>query len=666
MPVVETKGAASSQGFGQTVGTGVTYIENVFSTYVYTGNGTKQTINNGIDLSGKGGMLWIKSRSSFGGGPINSFIQQNSHYLFDTNRTNQNALCTQSSARQDSSWGNGYINFNSQGFDTGTATGNVYTQDNNNKYTSWTFRESKKFFDVVTYTGNGSNRTIAHNLGIVPGCIIVKRLDSSGDWQVYHRSLANTEYMVLNTTAAKATGATRWNSTTPTDTVFSIGTDITVNANGSTYVAYLFAHDTSNNGLIQCGSFTTNGSGNASVTLGWEPQWVFMKRTDSAASDADWRMLDIVRGWSLSDDASLFANLGNAEINNTNVGNPTATGFDRAGGANSADYIYIAIRRGPMQKPTSGTSVFGPVVYTGTNVDNRLVSTGLFTDMTFARQRDATTVAGMVVGDRLRGDPYLLTGDAAGEVSDANSFMTPTSGYGNSFSAMNGFGVGNDTTSKLNASTTSNNQVAQGFRRAPSFFDVVCVPPAVSLANHNLKVVPELIIQKRRSSSEDWWVWNPTITSLLNTGVLNSSAAFYDGWGYVGTPLEYATATDFYTYAANLTDTYVCYLFASCPGVSKVGGYTGTGTTQQIDCGFSAGARFVLIKRTDDTGNWYVWDSARGIVASDDPYILLDSTAAEVTNTDYIDTYSAGFEISSTAPADINANGGSFIFIAIA
>jgi hypothetical protein len=74
----------------------------------------------------------------------------------------------------------------------------------------------------------------------------------------------------------------------------------------------------------------------------------------------------------------------------------------------------------------------------------------------------------------------------------------------------------------------------------------------------------------------------------------------------------------------------------------------------------------VLIKRTDVAGAWYVWDSARGIVSGNDPYLLLNSSAAEVTNTDYIDTYSAGFEISSTAPAAINANGGTFVFLAVA
>jgi hypothetical protein len=73
-----------------------------------------------------------------------------------------------------------------------------------------------------------------------------------------------------------------------------------------------------------------------------------------------------------------------------------------------------------------------------------------------------------------------------------------------------------------------------------------------------------------------------------------------------------------------------------------------------------------MIKRADSTGDWYVWDSARGIVAGNDPYLLLSSNAAEVTNTDFVDTANSGFEISSTAPAAINANGGTFIFLAIA
>jgi hypothetical protein len=111
---------------------------------------------------------------------------------------------------------------------------------------------------------------------------------------------------------------------------------------------------------------------------------------------------------------------------------------------------------------------------------------------------------------------------------------------------------------------------------------------------------------------------------------------------------------------------HIAYLFATVAGVSKVGSYTGTGADLNVDCGFSAGARFILIKRTDSTGDWYVYDSVRGIVAGNDPYLLLNSTAGEVTGTDYIDPLSSGFTVTSSAPAALNASGGTYIFLAIA
>jgi hypothetical protein len=110
----------------------------------------------------------------------------------------------------------------------------------------------------------------------------------------------------------------------------------------------------------------------------------------------------------------------------------------------------------------------------------------------------------------------------------------------------------------------------------------------------------------------------------------------------------------------------IAYLFATLPGISKVGSYTGTGNAINVDCGFSAGARFILIKRTDSTGDWYVYDSARGIASGNDPYLLLNSSAAEVTNTDYIDPLSSGFTVTSSAPVGMNASGGTYLFLAIA
>ena len=116
----------------------------------------------------------------------------------------------------------------------------------------------------------------------------------------------------------------------------------------------------------------------------------------------------------------------------------------------------------------------------------------------------------------------------------------------------------------------------------------------------------------------------------------------------------------------NYNETQVAYLFATCAGVSKVGSYTGTAALQTINCGFAAGARYVLIKRTDSTGDWYVWDSARGISSGNDPYLLLNSTAAEVTSTNYVDTDTTGFKVTAAAPAALNASSGTYIFLAIA
>ena len=641
MPLIETKGAASAQGFGEFAKTGeAVYVESVFSTYLYTGNGSTQTITNGIDLAGKGGLVWIKNRTSGYG-----------HYIFDTLRGATYRLASNGSSGQ-SVISNTLSSFSSTGFGVGTDVG---VNANGEAIASWTFREQSKFFDVVTWTGTGSNTTISHNLGAVPGCIIVKRTDTTADWQVYHRSNANTEYMVLNDTAAKATGTTRWNSTTPTSTVFSIGTDATVNASGGTYVAYLFAHDAGGFGasgtdnVISCGSFTTDGSSVASVTLGYEPQWVLIKKTSGTG---DWNIWDVMRGWGQTNTQYLFANSNIAEnpynYSTPPVNSPTATGFTTNGIlGSSSTYIYIAIRRGPMRTPTSGTSVYNAIARSGTGAAATVTGVGFAPDLLMSKIRDSTV--GTNWSDRLRGPTQNL--DSSSTSAEATSANRVTA------LGQDGFSLG--TASEVNASGFT--YINWNFRRAPGFFDVVCLNSTTSAAqvlSHNLGVAPEIIISKRRNGTSSWQTMDATNYLRLNTDQADLGVPTYHTF----------TSTTFSidSGACSSGENWVFYLFASCPGVSKVGSYTGTGTTLQIDCGFTAGSRFVLIKRTDSTGDWYVWDSARGIVAGNDPYLLLNSTAAEVTSTDYVDTYNAGFEISSTAPAAINANGGTFIFLAIA
>jgi hypothetical protein len=216
------------------------------------------------------------------------------------------------------------------------------------------------------------------------------------------------------------------------------------------------------------------------------------------------------------------------------------------------------------------------------------------------------------------------------------------------------------------------------FRRAPGFFDEVCYTgddAAPRTLSHNLGVPPELLITKRRSSggttgTNRWYVtaFNlPKAGPNYQSGILNGTEAFDSYTQIQAAPTSTTFTLGVDSAFANISpQTYVAYLFATCPGVSKVGSYTGTGATQVINCGFTGGARFVLIKATSTTGNWLLWDSARGIVAGNDPYLALNSSAAEVTNTDWVDTAASGFELSNAGGNLANSSGVSYIFLAIA
>ena len=647
------------------------YIEDVFSTYTYQGNGSTQTINNGIDLAGKGGLVWIKGiNTAYTNLLFTSGLTSNSYYM-QSNGTNG-----ESNGSPD------FAGFNSNGFTLEAPFGLSGTAINGsgNSFVSWSLRKQPKFFDIQTWSGSGSNRTISHALGSVPACIMVKRTNSSStDWQVYHRSLANTEYLVLNSTAAKATGATRWNSTTPTSTEFSLGTDASVNASGGTYVAYLFAHNAGGFGLtgtdnvISCGSFTTDGSSKATINLGYEPQWLMYRPTNMTES---WVIVDTMRGMGFGANNRLGANTANVEGNygdGTSI--PTATGFNIdlsvAGGYfASQPYIYIAIRRGPMKVPTDGTKVYNAITRTGTGAVATVTGVGFPPDLAITRARSAgedTYLTSKLIGPA----KFLRSDRDTQEVTDTPSLT--------SFD-MSGITVGPDVSyNRCNGNTIP--YINWFFQRAPSFFDEVCYTgtDATQSLSHNLGVIPDLIFSKSRSSAYDWGGLRRNSAGNVAYGMsLNSSLALQYGATYPFSASSIGlTSTKFdpntlessagsYRGGNNIGTTYVAYLFATCAGVSKVGSYTGNGTTQAIACGFAGGARFVLIKRTDAADDWFVWDSTRGIVAGNDPHLSLNTTAAEVTGDDSIDPASSGFIVNQGAATNINVTSATYIFLAIA
>lgn len=614
---------------------------------------------------GKGGLAWIKKRGTLA----------DSHALFDTERGATQQLSSNATAGA-STQGTSLAAFNANGFTVG---GYTTVGASGDTYAAWTFREQPKFLDVVTWTGDGvtTGRTIAHALGSAPGFVVVKRTSATAqDWYVWHRSQTGA-FGALNTTAVfTTTGAANGfgNGTAavdPTATNITVGSNL--NTNLETYVAYVFAHNAGGFGLdgqqnvITCDSMTTSASASTytTVNLGWEPQWLLIKNTTTTGS---WQLVDITRGL----DAS--GTVGALQPDSTNSTQSYATavtinsqGFSVNSGflGTSQTLLYVAIRRGPMRVPTSGASVFSPSVYTGTNTANRQLSMSIRPDMVLMRQRDDAVLTGMVLADRVRGQPYWLTG------STTFSDITAAAAFGaNTWTTIeNGIFVGNDATAKVNVSTIANNQVFEAFRRAPRFFDIVTYSGtgAVVTVNHNLGAVPKMMILKNRSNGTN--PVNVYHADLGNTNLLplnlTSAAGASSAFNFTTPTASIITIGS--AFSGNGND-YIVYLFGDCPGVSKIGSYTGTGATLQINCGFAAGARFVLIRRSDSPGgDWYVWDTARGInAAANDPYLLLNSAAAETTTTDYINPYSLGFEVSSTAPAALNAVGGTFVYLAIA
>jgi len=630
------------------------YIEDVFSTYLYTANGSTQTITNNINLSASGGLVWQKTRNSTA-----SILGY--HFLSDSARGSANVLSSNDSSAQNVPIGAIGGAFNTNGFDSiayGPGIGDLV---------SWTFRKQPKFFDVVTYTGNGTDgRSIPHNLGSTPGSIIVKCTNIGvTNWFVWHRSIANNGLLLDSTSAASSTF---WSPTdTPTSTNILVSGTYGTNVNGENYVAYLFAHNAGGFGLtgtdnvITCGAFSTDSGGKASVNLGYEPQWVMFKRTDSSTYGG-WYMIDNMRGFTNPSGSSwLWANTANAEQTGINF-SPESTGFS-INFTGPANWIYIAIRRGPMKVPTDATTVFGLNARTGTGA-NATVTGGQTDDAVLIKNRGSAVAS--LFSSRLTGTGYLVTSTTAAEVAAGATILQASP-----WDVMDGVKVG--TTSTI-TNASANTYINYLFRRAPSFFDIVTYTGDGSLArdiSHSLTVTPEVIIVKRRDSTQNWLVNSGTtlannINLFLNTQDANITASSF------GIVVRFSTASTFQvaaatTYDANIANaTYVAYLFATCAGVSKFGTYTGNGATQTINCGFTSGARFVLIKRTDSTGDWYIYDTARGMTVLTDPYLLLNTTAAEVATLGSVTTVATGFALNSAILAAINVNTGTYIFLAIA
>ena len=301
--------------------------------------------------------------------------------------------------------------------------------------------------------------------------------------------------------------------------------------------------------------------------------------------------------------------------------------------------------------------MFKPLTRTGTGAVATVTGVGFEPDVVIAKERVSAALLGPIDFDRLRGaQNYLLTPSTSMEAEATNALT--------GFDIMDGVVLGVDSdTGAINY--TGIPYINWFFRRAPGFFDVVCFTSAGGVTPHSLTVAPELVIYKPRSLGA-WYVF----AAANGFGEMNSTVA-WGGMGNgsgLGSNLANASASSihagFNLYGSGVN--MVAYLFASLPGVSKVGSYTGNGTSLSVECGFSTGARFILVKLIDDVGDWFIWDTARGIVAANDPHLSLNTTAAEVTTDDSVDPYAGGFIVNQNTATNINITGKRYIFLAIA
>ena len=324
----------------------------------YTGNGTTQNIVNSGGFQPD--FVWVKCRSAAKG-----------HILNDVIRGAGKVLSTDSTAAESGNTGDLIGSFNSNGFQVNQnylGGSNDSSNQNTGTFVGWQWKAGGTAvtntagsisaqvsanptagFSIVTYTGTGANATVGHGLGVAPKMIIVKNRDSAGQsWLVWHTAITGGEFLLLNSTAAKATASTPWNNTVPTSSVFSVGTSASSNNNTNKMVAYCFSEVA---GFSSFGSYIGNGSADGTfVHTGFRPRFILWKRTDTTAS---WNILDTARDTRNVVGNALFPNLANAEFAGL-VMDILSNGFklrDASANHNASGgtYIYMAFAENPFK-----------------------------------------------------------------------------------------------------------------------------------------------------------------------------------------------------------------------------------------------------------------------------------------------------------------------------
>ena len=639
------------------------YVDDLFATSLYRGNSSTQNIINGLDNTDGKALIWQKARRYFGSDSYGWH-----HYLTDTERGVTKCVRTNHPGQEVTE--NAVTAFNTNGFQAGSF---VITNHQDADNVAWNFKAHPGFFDIITWTGDGTtngSKTVSHNLEGIPGCVLVKRTSGSNkEWMVYHKSLynglgnnsgsnqAHFLYFTQSTEVSQGTGPV---FTADTMTLYNSSWE---NESGQNYVAYLFADDDQRFGtgqdepIIKCGVFTGTNSVH-DKQIGFEPQWMMWKAKNA---NTPWMIVDDMRAFTDNNQDSryLYPNEAHMEGGSAGFMAKHSNGFRPVSGSytnqSGYSYVYVAIAR-PHKPPESGYSVFNVDRKTGGNNATPQYSANFPPDLVL-RRNDKHANGNVEFITRIRNSiayPTLSSTDSNGGTSMLDQFNF-NKGWSNQ--------SGSDT-----------NDYAWLFKRAAGFMDIVVYDGQGSskTVKHNLRKKPELVIIRKLNSYTDWQVYAQGITSPNSNWWQNRMYANYTNAADSNTNQLTAEPTDDELYVGSTNavgasgSRYMAFLFASVEGVSKVGTYTGSHPNNQVvQCGFSP--RFILMKRADATGNWWFFDTHRGINnAAADPTLNWNTNSPEVTNLDQLFPHNSGFGLFATGSVEYNSSNNTHLFLAIA
>ncbi len=681
----------------------VTYVEDVFAQNEYEGNGGQLTIVNGIDLAGEGGAVLVKPNGPGGMNPNISDTENGIRKGYMTNVAN--TLQSANSPYHMSS-------FNSNGFTAGEAWGFYPNWDNMNHH-SLTFRKSPHFFDVVTYTGNGTaGRVIPHNLQSAP-CMIWVKADATGyDWAVYHKGNegynsvgAEHHGLQFNTNGAEDYNG-YWNDTAPTSSGFTVGSYSLVNNNGTNYTAYIFGDAekfgaNKNESIVKVGQYTGNGETwqDDFVNMGWEPQFVLIKRMTGVSgqphshSDGHWWITSYMRGgttpgthsghlaWNL-DTNEQCSNV-SSDVEQTvhlSARGLSAAGNNTGNNSNTGKYVYYAIRM--PQKPMTATEkpisdYFWSEYRYGNGSDYADIDTGIkFPHMTFIKGLDSTGSSQQVrIQSRNMGRGYYKRTGEQNEIPQWSNYKTHYMFDADRDDGLSSGGLTETYISLPNTYQYNNSgrtYYNAAWAKCPGFYDsVTCLTSGNSSDRiyHNLGGYPDMVwwITGRNHSNGHWRIWHKSNSNNWHNPADQASYWISKNSFNAWAATNYMTAgtdSDMNQSGSNKWSTF--HLFKEVAGKVKIGSYTGNGGTLNVSCGFSNGFEFVMLK---ENGQWSTWECLfRDRINHSSNYdngFSLDNSS-NIWEGNFADSHSGGFTVIQTSSRNLNKSGKTYYYMAIA